>query len=65
MIPQLHLSKTTYNWHLVHEAFNFVTKIDMNKLYPDLSIKKYQDTRSCVSGQERRVAHKCVIYWNR
>ena len=27
-------------------------------------IAKYQDTRSCVSVQERRVAHKCVIYRN-
>ena len=44
MVPQLNLSKTTYNWHLVHEAFNFIVKNDMNKLYPDLSIKKYQDT---------------------
>ena len=24
-----------------------------------------QDTRSCVSGQGRRVAHKCIIYRNR
>ena len=24
-----------------------------------------QDTRSCVSGQESRVTHKCVIYRNR
>ena len=64
MIPQLHLSKTTYNWHLVHEAFIFATKNDMNKLYPDLFIKKYQDTQSCVSGQEKRAAHKCVIYRN-
>ena len=65
MVPQLNLSKTTYNWHLVHEAFNFIVKNDMNKLYPDLSIKKYQDTWSCVSGQERHAAHKCVIYRNR
>ena len=47
MVPQLHLSKTTYNWHLVHEAFNFVTKDDMNKLYPDLSIKKTHSRVSC------------------
>ena len=26
---------------------------------------KYQDTRSCVSSQGRRVAHNCVIYRNR
>ena len=25
----------------------------------------YQDTRLCVSGQERHVVHKCVIYRNR
>ena len=47
MVPQLHLSKTTYNCHLVHEAFNFVAKNDMKKLYPDLSIKKYQDMVVC------------------
>ena len=26
---------------------------------------QYQDTRSCVSSQESRVTHKCVIYRNR
>ena len=61
MIPQLHLSKTTYNWHLVHEAFNFVTKNDMNKLYPDLSIKKYQDTRR-VSVAKKDVRHTSVLF---
>ena len=25
---------------------------------------EYQDTRSCVSGQESHVTHKCVIYRN-
>ena len=25
----------------------------------------FQDTRSCVSGQERCAAYKCVIYRNR
>ena len=64
MIPQLHLSKTTYNCHLVHEAFDFVGKNDMNKLYPDLSIKSIK-TWLYVSGQERHAAHKCVIYRNR
>ena len=24
----------------------------------------HQDTRSCVSGQESRVTHKCIIYRN-
>ena len=33
----------------------------MNKFYPDLSIKKFQDTQLCVNSQERHVAHKCYL----
>ena len=44
----------------MHEAFNFVAKNDMNKLYPDLSIKKYQDTWLYVSGQDMR--HTSVLF---
>ena len=34
----------------------------MNSYIHELLI--YQDTRSCVSGQESHVTHKCVIYRN-
>ena len=39
---------------LIWQLVNF---IKISKL-----IVCYQDTQSCVSGQGRRVAHKCVIY---
>ena len=61
MVPQLHLSKTTHNWHLVHETFNFVTKNDMNKVYP-VSLLKSIKTHGCMSVAKKDMWHTSVLF---